>query len=264
VTGYFRPGTGGATYTPLAPARLVDTRVKNGLSSKLVANKPATFTVRGRGGVPTEAIAVTGNLTVTNSTYSCALYLGPAPIAKPASSTVNFVAGQIRANSLTVSLSPTGTLSATFISGKTGATTQMVFDVTGYYTAGTAGASYVPLTPVTLLDSGSANGYPTKFAASVPGTFTVAGRGNVDASATGVTGILAVYNQTANYAAYIGPDPIIAPSTSNLNFNKGDNCSNGFTVSLSATGSLSATYMGGAGQTTDMIAVITGYFVATP
>jgi hypothetical protein len=42
---------------------------------------------------------------------------------------------------------------------------------------------------------------------------------------------------------------------------KGDVCSNGVTVALSSTGSLSLTYMAGAGNKTDVVLYVTGYFV---
>ena len=66
VTGYFLPGVSGATYVPLTPTRLLDTRYGNGLTGAFSANHARTFQVTGRGGVPASAVAVTGNLTVTS------------------------------------------------------------------------------------------------------------------------------------------------------------------------------------------------------
>jgi hypothetical protein len=42
---------------------------------------------------------------------------------------------------------------------------------------------------------------------------------------------------------------------------KGDVCSNGVTVALSGTGTLSLTYMSGAGNTTNVVLYVNGYFV---
>jgi hypothetical protein len=42
---------------------------------------------------------------------------------------------------------------------------------------------------------------------------------------------------------------------------KGDVCSNGVTVALNSTGALSLTYMSGAGNKTDVVLYVTGYFV---
>jgi hypothetical protein len=87
----------------------------------------------GRPGVPANVSAVTGNLTVVDETSSWAVYLEPDPTPNPTSSTINFVKGGIVANGVTVALSASGTLSATYMAGA-GATTDLVFDVTGYFT----------------------------------------------------------------------------------------------------------------------------------
>ena len=130
VTGYFVPDGSGATFVPLTPSRLLDTRVGNGLAGPFVANTPRTFQVAGRGGVPASAVAVTGNLTVTSQSGPGFVYLGPTAVSSPTSSTLNFPAGDTRATGVTVALGPGGTLSATF--GYAG-TTHLMFDVTGYF-----------------------------------------------------------------------------------------------------------------------------------
>ncbi|MGH7703302.1 MAG: hypothetical protein ACREMO_09425, partial [Gemmatimonadales bacterium] len=119
------------TYVPLNPSRLLDTRVANGLSGPFAAGVPRTFQVSGLGGVPANAVAVTGNLTVTNQTQPGYIYLGPDPVTTPISSTLNFPLGDNRANGVTLALSPTGSLSATY--GAAGGSTDLVFDVTGYF-----------------------------------------------------------------------------------------------------------------------------------
>jgi len=121
----------GATYVALSPARLLDTRVGNGLSGAFSAGVARTFQVTGRGGVPANAIAVSGNLTVTGQTAAGYVYLGPLPTPSPSSSTLNFPLGDDRANAVTVALSPTGSLSATYAAAA--GSTQLVFDVTGYF-----------------------------------------------------------------------------------------------------------------------------------
>jgi hypothetical protein len=259
IAAKFETGASGATYRPMTPARLLDTRVGNGLSGKLSANVPATFQVTGRGGIPANATAVTGNVTVVNSTFSWAVYLGPDPIASPTTSTINFNKGDIKANNLTVALGSGGTLSATYMS-TAGNTTDLVFDVTGYYTADSSGATYVPLTPARLLDTRVGNGLSGKFGANTPQTFQVTTRGGVPTNATAVTGNVTVVNETYSWAVFVGPDPTPSPSTSTINFNKGDIAANGLTVALGSGGTLSATYMSTAGNTTDLVFDVTGYF----
>ncbi len=57
-----------STYHTLAPARILDTRSGTGLVGKFVSTVPRSFAVAGAGGVPSNAVAVTGNLTVTGQT----------------------------------------------------------------------------------------------------------------------------------------------------------------------------------------------------
>jgi hypothetical protein len=142
-----------------------------------------------------------------------------------------------------------------------GNTTDLVFDVTGYYTADTTGASYVPLTPASLLDTRSGIGLAGKLAANTPRTFTVRGHAGVPTIATGITGVVSVTGQTSSWALGVGPVAATKPTTSALNFLKGDVCSNGVTVALSSTGTLSLTYMSGAGNTTNVVLYVNGYFV---
>jgi hypothetical protein len=133
VTGYFVPDSSGATYVPLTPARLLDSRNGTGLSGAFASHVARTFAVTGHGGVPSNAIAVTGNLTVTSQTGLGFLYLGPVGMNNPTSSTLNFPLADDRANGVTVALGAGGTLSATYASPVGGATAQVLFDVTGYF-----------------------------------------------------------------------------------------------------------------------------------
>jgi len=261
VTGFFVPDSSGATYFPLTPGRLLDTRNGNGLGGPFSANGPRTFAVSGRGGVPTTAVAVTGNLTVTNQTLPGYLYLGPNATTSPTSSTLNFPAGDNRANGVTVALGPGGTLSATYVTGSWSGTTDVVFDVTGYFAPDGSGADYVPLTPGRLLDTRSGNGLGGLFTSGGPRTFQVSGRGGVPASAVAITGNLTVTQQSAPGYVYLGPDQTASPTSSTLNFPLWDNRANGVTVALGAGGSLSATYISGTGGYTHLVFDVTGYFM---
>jgi hypothetical protein len=132
VTGYFTPDTTGATYVPLTPNRVLDTRNgTGGLGGPFTNHAARTFTV---GGVPAGAIAVTGNLTVTGQTSSGYLFIGPVATNNPGSSTLNFPVGDDRANAVTVALGAGGTLSITFVAPSNGPTAHGIFDVTGYFT----------------------------------------------------------------------------------------------------------------------------------
>jgi hypothetical protein len=117
----------------ITPVRLLRTASGVGLSGKFSANLPRTLQVTGSGGVPTTATGITGNLAVVHPTNAWAVFLGPIATSAPKSSTLNFNAGDVVANGVTVALGSGGTISATYIS-TTGNTTDLVLDVTGYFT----------------------------------------------------------------------------------------------------------------------------------
>ena len=254
------PTGSGATYVALTPSRLLDSRVGNGLSGKFSANTPRSFQVTGRGGVPANAVGVTGNFTVTNQTVAGAAFLGPNSTPNPSTSTLNFPLADTRANGVTLALGAGGTLSATYIAAS--GSTDFIFDVTGYFVPTGSGATYVALTPSRLLDSRVGNGLSGKFSANTPRSFQVSGRGGVPANAVGVTGNFTVTNQTVAGAAFLGPNSTSNPTTSTINFPLADTRANGVTLALGAGGTLSATYIAASGST-DFIFDATGYFVPT-
>ena len=271
ITGTYGTATGtaalhvtltGATFVPLTPTRLLDTRTGNGLSGAFTSQVPRTFAVAGRGGVPASAVAVTGNLTVVGQTARGFLYMGPNVIANPTSSTLNFPVGDVRANAVTVALAPNGSLSVTYFSTTATAQTHVVFDVTGYFVPDTTGATFVALTPTRLLDTRTGNGSPGAVTSQVPRPFAVAGRGGVPANATAVTGNLTVTGQTAQGFLYLGPNQIVSPTSSTLNFPLNDVRANAVTVALATDGSLSVTYFStNRSARTQVVFDVTGYFV---
>jgi hypothetical protein len=268
VTGYFTPDTSGATYHALTPARLLDSRDGYwiGLAGAFSSHVARTFAVAGLAGIPANAIAVTGNLTVTGQTAAGYLYLGPVAMNDPTNSTLNFPVGDDRANGITVALGAGGTLSATYAAPTAGPTAQVVFDVTGYFTPDATGATYQALTPNRLLDSrdGYWIGLAGAFSSHAARTFGVAGRGDVPAGAIAVTGNLTVTNQTAGGFLYLGPVAMNDPTNSTLNFPVGDDRANAVTVALGGGGTLSATFAASTpGPTADVILDVTGYFALT-
>jgi hypothetical protein len=126
VSGYFTDSTAsGKFFTPLTPARILDTR---SLGGTLGPNSVSTLQVTGFNGVPTGATAVFLNTTVTNTTASSALTVFPSS-PKPLSSDLNWVAGQTISNLTLATLSSTGTISFYNFVGST----DLVLDLSGYF-----------------------------------------------------------------------------------------------------------------------------------
>jgi hypothetical protein len=257
VTGYFTNDTSGATYHPLSSVRLVDSRQNYGLTT-LHSSLPQTFTVAGRAGIPANAVAITGNVVSVNATHGGFFSLTTAPASTPGTSTLNFPVGDIRANGLTMALGAGGTISVVYV-GVPGSSADIVFDVTGYFTADLSGAAYHPLTPVRLVDSRVNYGL-TKLVSHVPQVLSVSGQVGVPASASAITGNVVSVNATVGGFFSLTSAPTSTPSTSTLNFPAGDIRANGLTTTLSG-GTLSVVYVGGAGSA-DIVLDITGYFLA--
>jgi len=269
VTGFFSVATDGATYTPLDPARILDTRHNVGLTGSFATRVGRTLTVAGFGGVPSDATAVTGTVTVTNQTSRGYIYVGPATMNTPTSSTLNFPTGDNRANAVTVALDDKGRLGITYVASNLGSFhADVIFDVTGFFSAASDGATYKPLNPARILDTRHNVGLTGSFATRVARTFPVAGFGGVPADATAVTGNVTVTNQTGRGYIYVGPTPMNIPTSSTLNFPTGDNRANAVTVALDDKGQLSITYVASSlgSYSADVIFDVTGYFVpaATP
>ncbi len=249
----------GATYHAISPTRALDTRNgTGGLSGPFTNHAARTFTVAG---VPSNATAVTGNLTVTGQTSSGYLYIGPVAANNPTSSTLNFPVGDDRANAVTVQLGAGSTLAITFVAPGNGPTAHAIFDVTGYFTPDTSGATYHAIAPTRALDTRSGTGgLSGPFTNHAARTFTVAG---VPAGATAVTGNLTVTGQTSSGYLYIGPVATNNPTSSTLNFPLGDDRANAVTVQLGSSNTLSITFVAPSnGPTAQAIFDVTGYFTA--
>jgi spore germination protein YaaH len=257
LTGYFVRDPNGATFVPIAPARIVDSRGKKGVASPLAAGKVATFSVVGPA-VPANAIAVTGNATVTGQTGGGYITVAPTIVSGVAlgSSTLNFPLGDTRANNVTVPLS-SGKLQVEYV-GKTGTTVQFVFDVTGYFVPGLSGATFVPLAPGRVVDSRTAQGFKGPLKTGGTASFAVSGQVSVHPIAVAVVGNLTVTGQTS--AGWLAAAPGSSTSTSTLNFPIGDNRANGFVSLLGPGGTLSVTFGGARGSTTQVVVDILGYY----
>ena len=252
--------TAGTTYAPITPLRVLDSRVGTGLSGTFNANSARTWQVGGVGAIPADAVAVTGNVTVTQQTAGGYVAVTPTATNTPPSSTINFPTGDNRANNLTVPLSATGKLSAVY-KAASGKKTHVLFDVTGYFLADDSGATFTPLTPTRVLDTRNGTGLSNKFVNGTPRTLPVAGTNGIPLTATAITGNVTVTQQAAAGYVAVTQTPTASPATSTLNFPVSDNRANGLFAPLDGSGQLSIVYKSGtAGAQTHVILDITGYF----
>jgi hypothetical protein len=134
ITGWFKSGTATVpgAFTPLTPARLLDTRTGTGApTQKISSGGSVTLDVANHGGVPlTGAGAAVLNVTATNTAGSGFVTAYPTGTTKPNASNLNITAGQTIANLVTVKLSAAGKV--TFYNGSSGPL-DLIADVAGYY-----------------------------------------------------------------------------------------------------------------------------------
>ena len=113
------------------PCRIADTRNPPGPygAPSMPGGSPRNFTLTGVCGIPASALAVSLNVTVTNTQGPGFILIWPAGGMQPNVSTLNYVAGQTIANAAVVPLGTGGAV--TVIAGVSG--TDLILDMNGYY-----------------------------------------------------------------------------------------------------------------------------------
>jgi len=120
-------------FVAVSPCRLADTR-GNGFSGafgppSLATGSPRNFPITGSCGIPSDAAAVSANLTATNTMGLGFLKAYPEGVVAPTVSTLNYGPGQTVANAAVIPLGAGG--GVTIAAGVSG--TDFVLDVNGYY-----------------------------------------------------------------------------------------------------------------------------------
>jgi hypothetical protein len=266
VAGYYTtpalsPGPDGL-FTPVVPARLLDTRSGNGAPvAKLGPAQTLNLQVTGRGGVPSAGVSsVVLNVTVTNPSAPGYLTVWPASAAMPLASNLNFAANQTVPNRVVVGVSSAGMVS---IFNGVGST-DVVVDVNGWFTdaSGAAGSRFVGITPTRILDSRTGNGgYADPWGPNSGRGLTVAGINGVPLMTdpnppTAVVANVTVTNTTASSYLTTWPDGAAQPLASDLNWS-GGTVPNLVVVQVGPTGKINI--LNGAGCT-DVVVDVVGWF----
>ncbi|MFI5199920.1 MAG: hypothetical protein ACHQXL_06060, partial [Candidatus Limnocylindrales bacterium] len=95
------------------------------------ANVARTLAIAGHWGVPADAGAITGNLTVTGQTAAGYVSMTPDPTNSPLTSTLNFPRTDVRANGLFGPLNGSGDASFVYKTGS--GKVQLILDLSGYF-----------------------------------------------------------------------------------------------------------------------------------
>ena len=187
--------------------------------------------------------AVVLNLTATNVNALTYITAWPEGTARPTTSNLNPAGGHTLANRVIVKVGSGGRVDLFNASG----TTDLVADVTGWFTDGsvsTSGRTFVGLTPYRILDTRyGTGGLGTSLWPAQPVAVQVAGRGGVPAMNAATPPTAVVINVTVTgptAASYLTawPDGAAQPLASDLNWVAGQTVPNLLVVGLGSDGKL--------------------------
>jgi hypothetical protein len=226
VFGYFTSdptAAGDTTYTPITPTRILDTRNGTGApKAPLADGGTLAVQVGGANGIPSGIAAVAINITAVNETGGGNLIMYAAGTTRPDASNIIFQASTTIAEMAIVPVGTNGKIDIYFYGSGT-KSTDVVGDVAGYFTAGTAGEKYHAISPTRVVSSGSVAKDGTL--AVTPGSTVVAPDPTL---VLNVTEVSATSGYLIAHAAGTG-----VPATSNLTYVSGRNLAD---LVLGATG----------------------------
>lgn len=262
-------GAGGASaavakgaFTPLSPARVLDTRTAVGAARfPLGPGRAIPVQVRGVGGVPSSGVAAVAlNVTATEATLGGFVTVHPTDVGRPATSNLNMVPGQTIPSLVIAKVGPDGRACIYNDAG----TTHVIADVVGWFADGTAsGASLTALAPARVLDTRRGLGAAGPLGEKRTFDVTVTGVGGVPAS--GVSGV--VLNVTTDRPTgvrsfvTVWPTGEARPDASSLNMVAGETAPNLVFARVGAGGKVS--FFNDLGDT-HLLADVLGWFGTAP
>jgi hypothetical protein len=187
------------------------------LTQLLTGGQTITLQVSGRGGVPATGVsAVVMNVTVASPTAAGFVQVAPTPVNRGAHSNLNPEPGRTIANLVIVPLGAGGTVDF-YTELYTPGTFDLLADVVGYFTDGTAPSStaglFVPLTPDRNLDTRQPAPQP-----EVPnGGIVNINASKIPAGASAIAGNLTSTGGKPGGYLQLAPTPVSPAASSSLN-----------------------------------------------
>ena len=222
--GYFSHDPTASGYTPVTPARVLDTRAAIGVSTTTAVQPGQTvpLQVAGAGGVPASGVtAVALNVTVTAPTSPGVLTVYPDGQPRPTASNLNYVAGQTVPNQVIV---PVVNGTVDFFNNSPG-TVHIVADVAGYFSHDATAGTYTPVAPLRVLDTRAAIGIGTTTPLASGQTVTLQVTGLPVSGVTAVVLNVTVTQPSSPGVLTVYPDDP-RPLASNLNWVAGQTVPN--------------------------------------
>ncbi len=252
-------------YEPITPARFLDTRAgsrtvdgKFQATGEVTAGSTVILAVGGRADVEANASTVMVNVTVTGARGNGFITVWPCG-TKPNASSLNFVTGETIANLVLSKVSPGRNICLS----PTGAATQLIVDVNGYFPAS---AKIESVNPTRMLDSRlGGSTFDGQFANTGPVAadsvvqVQLSGRASIPTDVVGVSlNVTAVSPASSGYIT-VWPCDAEKPNASNLNFVRGQTIPNMVISKLSNTGKIC---LSPSETSSEILVDFTGYFPA--
>jgi hypothetical protein len=257
--------TGGSSYVPIVPVRVLDTRFGTGPVGRVQRQRPAQLPGRGRPRDPGPGRRRHRQCDGRRPD------VGRLPLGHPdAGHQPPELHDQLPARRHPGEQrhdAPRGQWQAVGrLQGRGRPLDQLIVDITGYFLAGSDDSTYATITPVRVLDNrpGIGIGLTGPFNTNAPRTLSIANANGIPADAKAVTANVTIVGQTKAGYLSITPDPDPNPTTSILNFPLGDTRANGASLPLNDQGDLSIVYKASQAGTTNVLLDITGYYREDP
>jgi alpha-tubulin suppressor-like RCC1 family protein len=223
-------------YTPVTQTRILDTRSGLGAPKATVgAGKTLALQVAGSGGVPSSgAVAVAVNITGVTPTIATSVSAYPTGTTRPITSNLNLVKGRTGAVLVIAKLGAGGKLT---LYNSTG-TVHLLADVFGWYAAS---GQFTAITPTRLLDTRKTKAMVNAGSVRIPVSGCCApGHGDTYAAVVSLKAL----GPSATGHLVAGWNGLPDPTTSSLNYVKGQSISNLAIVPLSyAPGASAASFL---------------------
>ena len=255
AAGYYLSGAGTqpGTFTPVVPARLLDTRPAGvGALSRTAVGTALKSPIA----VGSYDAAVL-NVTAVSPATAGFLTVYAADLSNPPNaSNLNFPAGRTVPNMATVPVDTAGKVLA--YNGSNGRT-NLLADVAGYYRAGTRTdrGAFTPVTPARILDTRRNVGNAGKVAATSAIALQIAGQPSVPAGSSAVVLNVTVVGPAAPGYLTVFPSDRSTPQASNINFVAGLDVANEVIVPIGADGKV--VLLNSSAGATDLLADVAGY-----
>jgi hypothetical protein len=249
------PTSGQATYVPLEPVRLLDTRAGG---VRLGAGGTLDLAVVDGVRVPADATAVVLNVTATGASAGTDIRVYPKPAggSPPLVNSLSVARGATAANLVHVGIGQDGSVRLHNAAGAV----HLVADLSGFFVNGGAGASYVGAPPRRLLDTRT-TGAP--LAAGEVRTLQVRGsEPGAPADATAVVLNVTAVGATAQTDVRVWPTrPGPPPTVSNLNPPPGRETPAAVVVAVGADGTVSLRSSAGS---VHLVVDLSGWYLPSP